>query len=70
MRWGWTFISPIGPKGPKAQQMRLDMDLDGNGRLDAKEQLKLQRRLVAFATFELQLSREDTRSRRRWTNSG
>ena len=48
-------ISYRVPKGAQAQQMRQDMDLDRDGRLDGKEQLKLQRRLVAFATFGLKV---------------
>ena len=40
--------------------MRSDMDLDGDGQLNAKELLKLQRRLVAFATFGLKIRHGDT----------
>jgi len=42
-------------KGMQSQQMRRDMDLNRDGVLDADEQLKMKRRLVAFATFGLKV---------------
>ena len=42
-------------KGLQSQQMRRDMDLNRDGVLDPEEQLKMKRRLVAFATFGLKV---------------